>query len=106
MDLPWDRKGSQFTLLFVEAAQTLLREFPVSAAARIIEITDKRLWGLVNHYVSRAFSRLNLSSVTAVAFDETALKKDHNYVTVFIDLDRKDRPVIFVILGKGKESLI
>ena len=50
-------------------------------------------------------SRLDLSSVTAVGLDETSSKKGHNYVTVFIDLDRKDRPVIFATPGKGKECL-
>ena len=105
VDVPWARKGSQFTLLFEQAALALVKEMPVSAAARIIEITDKRLWRVVNHYVSKAFSKLDLSSVTAVGLDETASKKGHNYVTVFIDLDRKDRPVIFATPGKGKECL-
>ncbi|CAO0821877.1 hypothetical protein DFAR_2710006 [Desulfarculales bacterium] len=37
----------------------------------------------------------------AVARDETASKRGYNYVTVFIDLDRKQKPVIFVTPGKG-----
>ena len=44
VDVPWARKGSGFTLLFEQAALTLVKEMPVSAAARIIEITDPRLW--------------------------------------------------------------
>ncbi|MBT8764479.1 ISL3 family transposase [Desulfohalobiaceae bacterium Ax17] len=103
--VPWARKGSQFTLLFEQVALALVREMPVSAAARIIEVTDKRLWRVVNHYVSKALSKLDFSSVTAVGLDETSSKKGHNYVTVFIDLDRKDRPVIFATPGKGKDCL-
>ena len=38
----------------------------------------------------------------AVGLDETASKRGHNYVTVFIDMDRRDKPVIFVVPGKGK----
>jgi len=45
--VPWAREGSAFTLLFEQAALTLAREMPVLAAARIIEITDKRLWRIV-----------------------------------------------------------
>jgi hypothetical protein len=53
MTAPWAREGSRFTLLFEQAALMLVREMPVLAAARIIEITDKRLWRIVEHYVGR-----------------------------------------------------
>ena len=55
------REGSRFTLLFEQAALMLVREMPVLAAARIIAITDKRLWRIVEHYVGRAVERLDLS---------------------------------------------
>src|SRR3546814_6039511 len=45
------------------------------------------------------------SSDLAVAFDETASKRWHNYVTIFIDLDRRSRPVVFATPGKGKETV-
>jgi transposase len=99
---PWARPGSRFTLLFEQAAMVLVREMPVLAAARFIGITDKRLWRIVDHYVRRAVAALYLGSVRAVGLDETASKRGHNYVTVFIDMDRRDKPVIFVTPGKGK----
>jgi transposase len=100
--VPWARPGSHFTLLFEQAALILVREMPVLAAARFMGITDKRLWRIVEHYVRRAVARLDLSGVHAVGLDETASKRGHNYVTVFIDMDRRDKPVIFVTPGKGK----
>jgi transposase len=75
---------------------------PVLAAARFMGITDKRLWRLITHYVGRAVDELDLSAVRAVGLDETASKRGHNYVTVFIDMNRADKPVIFVTPGKGK----
>ncbi|CAO0822768.1 hypothetical protein DFAR_3290016 [Desulfarculales bacterium] len=48
---------------------------------------------------------MDLCGVKAVALDETASKRGHNYVIVFIDLDRKQKPVIFVPHGKGKSCL-
>src|SRR6185295_1006222 len=80
----------------------LVREMPVAAAARFTGVTDKRLWRVVAHYVGRAVAALDLSAVRAVGLDETASKRGHNYVTVFIDMDRRDKPVIFVTPGKGK----
>jgi len=100
--VPWSRPGSRFTLLFEQAALVLAREMPVLAAARFIGITDKRLWRIVEHYVRQAVTGLDLRGLRAVGLDETASKRGHNYVTVFIDMDRRDKPVIFVTPGQGK----
>jgi len=105
IQVPWARKGSRFTLLFEQAAMSLVREMPVRAAAGIMSITDKRLWRIVQHYVSCAIARLDLAGLKAVGLDETASKRGHNYVTVFIDLDRRDKPIIFAIPGKGKKTV-
>lgn len=102
IQVPWAREGSRFTLLFEHAALALVREMPVRAAARLMEVTDKRLWRVVLYYVQQAVSRMDLSAVRAVALDETAAKRGHRYVTVFIDLDRAENPVVFAVPGKGK----
>jgi len=105
IEVPWARKGSAFTLLFEQAALALVREMPVNAAARLMEITDKRLWRVVEHYVGKAVAAFDLSAVEAIGLDETASKRGHNYVTVFIDMECRDKPVLFVTPGKGKETL-
>jgi len=105
VEVPWARKGSAFTLLFEQAALTLVREMPVNAAARIIEITDKRLWRIVEHYVDKAVAQFELSDVKAIGLDETASKRGHNYVTVFIDMKKRKEPVLFATPGKGKKTL-
>jgi len=105
VEVPWARKGSAFTLLFEQAAMTLVREMPVNAAARIIDITDQRLWRIVKHYVAKAVSQFDLASVEAVGLDETAAKRGQNYITVFIDMQRQKEPVLFAAPGKGKNTL-
>ncbi len=105
VEVPWARKGSAFTLLFEQAALALVREMPVLAAARLMEITDTRLWRIVKHYVAQAISQFDLSSVRGVGLDETASKRGHNYVTVFIDMERRKEPVLFVTPGRGKGTL-
>jgi transposase len=99
MTPPWGREGSRFTLLFEQAALMLVREMPLVAAARIIEITDKRLWRDVEHYVGRAVERLDLSNLAAVGLDETAAKRGHTYVTVFRLRHRVQGPA--ATLGRG-----
>ena len=105
IQVPWAREGSRFTLLFEQAAVILAREMPVLAAARIIGITDQRLWRIIEHYVGQAVARLDLGRLKAVGLDETASKRGHNYVTVFIDLDAKQKSVVFVTPGKGKATV-
>ncbi|HBH30989.1 MAG: ISL3 family transposase [Desulfofustis sp. PB-SRB1] len=105
IEVPWARKGSKFTLLFEQVALSLVKEMPVNSAARIIGITDKKLWRIVFYYISVSMNKLDLSTLTAIGFDETASKRRHNYVTVFIDLDKEKQPVIFATVGKGKEVL-
>ena len=103
--VPWARPDSGFTLLFEQVALLLMREMPVSAAARIIGVTDKRLWRILQFYVRQAIERLDLRHVEAVALDETAARRGQEYVTVFIDLDAADKPVLFVTPGKGKDCV-
>lgn len=104
VNVPWAKEGSRFTLLFEQVAMLLVREMPVSSAAKIIETTDKRLWRIVHHYVSKAMSRLDLSGLAALGLDETSLR-GHEYVTIFVDLDRSTRPVIFATPGEGRGCL-
>jgi len=103
--VPWARKGSRFTLLFEQAAMVLVKEMPVRAAARIMGVTDNSLWRMVFHYVEEAMSKLDLGYVRGIAVDETSYGKRHQYVTVFIDLDRGKRSVIFAVPGKGKDCI-
>jgi transposase len=105
INVPWARADSGFTLLFEQAALLLMREMPVAAAARIIGVTDKRLWRVLQFYIGQAIGRLDLSGVQAIALDETAAKRGHTYVTVFIDLDAVEKPVLFVTPGKGKDCM-
>ena len=105
INVPWARQGSRFTLLFEQVALSLVREMPVNAAAREMAITDKSLWRIVDHYVSQAIAGIDLSDVAAVALDETAAKRHQHYVTVFIDLERDHKPVIFATPGKNKDVL-
>ena len=105
IEVPWARPGSDFTLLFEQAAMPLVKEMPVLAVSRQLEISDKRLWRIVHHYVGRMLGQLDLSNVATVGVDETASRRGQRYVTVFLDMQRKQEPVIFAVPGHGKEAI-
>jgi transposase len=86
--VPWAREGSGFTLLFEALATLLMREMPVKAAARIVAEHDTRLWRVLLHYVEQARAKEDFSAVRDVGVDETSHRRGHDYVSVFVDLDR------------------
>ncbi len=105
VNVPWAREGSGFTLLFEQAVMLLAREMPVKTVARYVGVTDQRIWRVVRHYVFEAMRKLDLSGLCGVGLDETATKRGHHYVTIFVDMDRETRPAIFATPGKGKACL-
>lgn len=101
--VPWAREGSGFTLLFEALAMTLMIAMPVAAVARLTREHDTRLWRLLRHYVEEARARADYSKATKAAFDETAAKRGHDYVSLFVDL--ATRRVMFVADGKDAATV-
>jgi len=103
VNVPWARPGSGFTLLFEAFAMTLVTAMPVAAAARLVGEHDTRLWRVVQHYVEKAVARMDLADLRRVAIDETAAKRGHNYITLFVDIDA--RKVVYVAEGRGADTV-
>jgi transposase len=102
--VPWARTGSGFTLLFEAMVMPMLRATPVAEVARQVGEHDTRLWRVIHHYVDEARARDDHSGVTRAAFDETAARRGHAYVTLFVDLDAPPR-VLFVADGKDADTV-
>jgi transposase len=103
VDVPWARKGSGFTLLFEAFAMTLVTHMPVAAAARLMGEHDTRLWRIVFHYVKAAVARMDLADLKRVCIDETAAKRGHDYISLFVDIDK--RCVVFVTDGRDADTV-
>jgi len=103
VNVPWARPGSGFTLLFEALIMTLVKFMPVQSAAQIVGEHDTRLWRVLHHYVDDARERADYSDVAKLALDETAARRGHNYVTLFVDLFM--RRVLFVTPGKDAATV-
>jgi transposase len=103
VSVPWARDGSGFTLLFEALAMTMMTSMPVAAVARLLGEHDTRLWRVLHHYVEQARARADHAAVTRVAFDETAARRGHDYVSLFVDLDGPR--VLFVADGKDARTV-
>jgi transposase len=103
ISVPWARDGSGFTLLFEALIMPLVKAMPVAAVARLIGEHDSRIWRVIHHYVEDARARADYAEVTRAAFDETAARRGHDYVSLFVDLDR--HRVLFAVEGKDANTV-
>ena len=101
--VPWARPDSGFTLLFEALAMTLMTAMPVAAAARLMGEHDTRMWRVLHHWVEQARSRADYADVSRVCIDETAAKRGHDYVSLFVDIDQSR--VLFVTEGRGADAV-
>ena len=81
----------------------MAKEMPVNAIARLVGEHDTRIWRVLHHYVEEARSEQDYSRVCTVGMDETSSKRGHNYITVFVDMDKS--MVLFATPGKDAATL-
>ena len=104
VSVPWARKNSGFTLLYEAFSMLLIEsEMPVKKAAKILRINDMRVWRMFSYWVGKAFNACQHDKTTKIGIDETSTKRGHNYVTVAVDLDKKN--VVFATPGKGADCI-
>jgi transposase len=103
LGVPWAREGSGFTLLFEALALAMCQDLPVRQAARDLRVRDKQLWRRIEHYVTEARKKQDMSKVHIVGIDETSLRRGHDYVTVVHDLDAKR--LLFCTPGREHQTI-
>ncbi len=103
VSVPWARPDSGFTLLFEAMLMAMIPAMPVAVVARMVGEHDTRLWRVVHHYVDQGRARVDASDVTRVAIDETAARRGHDYITLFVDIDQAR--VLFATEGKDAATV-
>jgi len=73
---------------------------PVKAVARIVGEHDTKVWRVIHHYVDQARAR---AGVTRVAIDETAARRGHDYISLFVDIDLAR--VLFATEGRDADTV-
>lgn len=101
--VPWEGKCPGFTQLFEVMLLQLCREMPVNAVSLFTKVDDNKLWRMLNLYVKEARLFEDYSEVTQVGVDETSMKKNHDYISLFVDL--KNRKTIFITEGKDSQTV-
>ena len=100
--VPWEGRSKHFTKGFKGFSLALMREMPISRAAKITGETDQRLWRMLHANVLGGYEKLEMCNVTCIGADEMSRRKGHNSLTVFADLEQKR--VLFATPGKDSDT--
>jgi transposase len=103
IDPPWSGLNNGFTMLFEALVLQLASHMPVNTVCKIINESDYKIWAMLDRYVNKALSNNDYSQVTTVGMDETSKRKGHDYITLFVDLMKKQ--TIFIAEGKDHKTV-
>lgn len=96
---PWSGYVNGFTLLFEALIMQLGKNMPVDQLAKILNISNHKIWHVMDCYVEMCLDEADHSEVKAIGTDETSAKKGHNYISLFVDLFRKNT----IHIAEGKD---
>lgn len=99
----WGGLSNGFTLLFEAVLLQLAKDMPVNRIAKLLNVSDKLIWYVLERYVSQAREFENYEDVSKIGVDETSLSKGHNYISMFVVLEK--RRTIFVAEGRSNETV-
>ncbi len=99
VSVPWARPGSGFTQTLEAFIVALCEQMPVLAVARLLGVSDARVWRVLDHYVEQARAGEDYSAVRRISADERSARRGHRYVTMFCDAD--ERRLLFATPGKN-----
>ena len=97
---PWAGKLYGFSALFEAYVVQLCKYSPVHNVSNLVNISDYKIWRLLDIYIDAAKYDEDLSHIDTVGLDETSVAKVHDYITLFVDLLKKS----IVHISDGKDS--
>jgi hypothetical protein len=91
---PFAGKRSGFTLLFEALVPMLAPQMPMAAVARTVGISEHRAWAICRRDVALALQVADSGQVKALAIDETARARAHDYITLAADAAARRMPSV------------
>jgi transposase len=99
----WAGLLNGFTLLFEALVLQLCKGMPVHQVCKLIKISDHKVWSILDKYTEQTRKLNTYNEVTKIGMDETSIAKGHDYVSLFVDLEKKK--TIFVAEGKDNATV-
>jgi transposase len=95
---PWEGLSKGFTLAFEAMCLLLMRDMAVKRVADFVGEHDTRLWRVLKGHVDTARLDKKMDKVSAICCDELAIRKGHQYASVFADANARE--VLFATESK------
>lgn len=95
---PWARAGAGFSLVMEAFVIALCQAMPVAHVARLVGVSDDRIWRVLKHHVAQARAKEDHATVRRVGVDETSTRRGQRYLTLFHDADA--RRLLFATPGR------
>jgi transposase len=99
---PWARAGAGFSLVMEAFVIALCRAMPVAHVARLVGVSDDRIWRVLKHHVAQARAKEVHAAVRRVGVDETSTRRGQRYLTLFHDADA--RRLLFATPGRDAKT--
>lgn len=100
----WSGLMNGFTLLFESFILKLSKDMPVNRVANLVGVSDNKIWNMLDIYIFGAKSDEDYSHVNIVGIDETSIAKGHEYISLFVDLDK--RKTMFICEGRDNKTVV
>lgn len=98
VETPWARPGAGFSLVMEAFVIALCQAMPVAHVARLVGVSDDRIWRVLKHHVDQARAKEDHAAVRRIGVDETSARRGQRYLTLFHDAD--DRRLLFATSGR------
>jgi transposase len=76
---------------------------PVHQVCKVFGVTDHKVWSLVKKYTNLGREAADYSAVNTIGLDETAARRGHDYVSLFVDLAA--RRILYDTAGKNSKTI-
>lgn len=100
---PWAGINGGFTMLFEALLIELASNMPIHKVGSITKVSDYKIWNMLEKYIDQARESEDYSDIDTIGIDETSKSKNHDYISLFVDL--KKRRTIFIAEGKGSQTV-
>lgn len=96
--VPWSRPGSGFSAAMEAFVIALCQGMPVAQVARLLGVSDDRVWRVIEHYIPKAHAAESMASMSKLAVDETSSRRG-GFISVFFDAEQ--RRLVYATPGRN-----
>jgi len=102
-DPPFAGVSQGFTLLFEALLMQFCKGMTIAETGRLVKESDHKIWEMLDRYIKAGRDLSDFEAVRNVGMDETAIARGHKYITLFVDMMKRN--VLFVTDGKNNETV-